>query len=183
MAGAVGSLTYTTDIIEAVAGNGSVGDFQWSWSLSVEEQFYLIWPVLLLFVPAVRSWKWAVAALAATVVAQWAWRGVIIASDSTHERLFYAPDTHVDALVVGTIIAIFAFNVPISGRTLLISRIAGLAGAVGLLILLAGKLSALLLARVDDGGFGSRPSFPRASSSCLPIRPMGGPVGFSPCAP
>lgn len=45
----LGSLTYTTDLMQAISGNSGVSDYyQWSWSLGVEELLYLIWPVTLL---------------------------------------------------------------------------------------------------------------------------------------
>lgn len=172
-AGTLGSLTYTTDIIEAV-GRDAVGDFQWSWSLSVEEQFYLVWPILLLVIPTVKRWRWTVAGLTTLVAIQWAWRTAIVASDPTHERLFYAPDTHVDALIAGTIIAVFTYNVKLTGLTLLVARLAGLAGTIGLLILLAWKPGgAFQLVRFDDGGFGQSALLSAGVIFLLAVSPTG----------
>ena len=42
-------ITYTSNILEAKTNN-YVGDFNHFWSLAVEEQFYIIWPVFILLI-------------------------------------------------------------------------------------------------------------------------------------
>lgn len=42
-------VTYTTNIYQSIH-NVSIGDFRHFWSLAVEEQFYLFWPFVILFV-------------------------------------------------------------------------------------------------------------------------------------
>ncbi|MEO8354719.1 MAG: acyltransferase [Chloroflexota bacterium] len=46
-------ITYTTNIYISLS-NTWIGNFSHFWSLAVEEQFYLIWPCLILFLP--RKW-------------------------------------------------------------------------------------------------------------------------------
>lgn len=43
-------LTYTSNLYQSF-NNVSVGEFNHFWSLAVEEQFYLVWPLLMLLVP------------------------------------------------------------------------------------------------------------------------------------
>lgn len=44
-------VTYTTNIYVSIEGNPYIGSFNHLWSLAVEEQFYLIWPLLILLLP------------------------------------------------------------------------------------------------------------------------------------
>ncbi len=84
--------------------------FQWgpdaslghTWSLSMEEQFYIVWPAL--FILLRRRWPlaWLVAALAAMVI----WRNVLVLGGSTAERIYNGFDTHADTLLIGCILAV-----------------------------------------------------------------------------
>jgi peptidoglycan/LPS O-acetylase OafA/YrhL len=49
-------VTYTINIYQGIT-NESVGGFNHFWSLAVEEQFYIIWPVLILLVPKKHLFK------------------------------------------------------------------------------------------------------------------------------
>lgn len=55
-------LTYTTNIYIALQ-NGWIGPLSHFWSLAVEEQFYLVWPFLILFLPA----RWLVPSILAAI--------------------------------------------------------------------------------------------------------------------
>lgn len=46
-------VTYTSNIKQNISGN-YVGDFNHFWSLAVEEQFYILWPLLVFYLPKDR---------------------------------------------------------------------------------------------------------------------------------
>jgi peptidoglycan/LPS O-acetylase OafA/YrhL len=62
-------LTYTSNVYQAAYG-GDVGYFGHFWTLAVEEQFYLVWPWLVLFVPRRRLGAILAFAIALTPVAR-----------------------------------------------------------------------------------------------------------------
>ena len=74
------------------------------WSLAAEEQFYLLWPVLLgVLVVHRRRLTLAIAILFVALVC---YRIGLAASGSSMRRLYYGPDTHADGLVLGCLAAL-----------------------------------------------------------------------------
>jgi peptidoglycan/LPS O-acetylase OafA/YrhL len=67
-----------------------------TWSLSVEEQFYLLWPCALWFAP--RRPLSLCLLLIGTVIC---WRGTVVSSGATWERLYFAFDTRFDSILIG----------------------------------------------------------------------------------
>lgn len=72
------------------------------WTLAEEEQFYLLWPLLLPFV--VRSRR-AVRILAGVIALMVVWRFLLAFHGANHGRLYNGPDTHADGLVAGAAVA------------------------------------------------------------------------------
>jgi peptidoglycan/LPS O-acetylase OafA/YrhL len=105
------SLLFYRNLFEAQPPNGwYTGHF---WSLSLEEQFYLVWPVL--FVMCGRLWsRWlAVFIIAATVV----WRTHVSSVDPTAN--VYRPDLLADHLLWGCLIGLLwkrVLGVPAAAR-------------------------------------------------------------------
>ena len=76
---------------------------QHTWSLGVEEQYYLIWPLLLIAVAAVfrARARWAVFGLATVGVLASATGAILFTSEATLNRIYFGTDTRAQALLVG----------------------------------------------------------------------------------
>ena len=79
------------------------------WSLAIEEQFYLLWPVLL--VGLLRMPKHRVAAILITAtVFGFAWRELLWRSGETANRVYYGSDTRCSGLLLGCAVAWLTVN-------------------------------------------------------------------------
>jgi peptidoglycan/LPS O-acetylase OafA/YrhL len=97
------SFFYVSDIAKAIRFDlGYVGH---TWSLAMEEQFYLLWPAILLFAP--RKWlaPLAVAGIIGAVVLQLA----LVPSDV---YAHFRPDVRADSILWGCLIALIPVAVP-----------------------------------------------------------------------
>lgn len=108
----VGALTYSSNWIQA-AGLGADSALAHTWSLAVEEQFYLLWPaVLLLLRRGPRTV--VVTLLCAGIVASVGLRFALIGEGWA--RVYFGFDTHADALLVGCLLAVVMHG-RIAGRS------------------------------------------------------------------
>jgi peptidoglycan/LPS O-acetylase OafA/YrhL len=98
------ALLYATNIVRAAGTSKSLPLIGHLWSLAQEEQFYFVWPAALLLV--LRRWPTKLTTfLLATLVALVIYRAGLLAAGAAHERLYFAPDTHADPLVIGCLLA------------------------------------------------------------------------------
>jgi peptidoglycan/LPS O-acetylase OafA/YrhL len=104
--GAVLGLTYVTDFALALQV-GYVPELAHLWSLAVEEQFYLLWPLSLLVLLRRRAWDQRRKVFLAAIVGAGALRIVTLALAPSLGLFVYAlPTTWVDALLVGAFCAV-----------------------------------------------------------------------------
>ncbi|BBX00678.1 hypothetical protein BST36_00925 [Mycolicibacterium moriokaense] len=76
---------------------------QHTWSLGVEEQYYLLWPLLLIAVAAFfwAQMRLAVFLLATAGVIASATASILLTTDSTLNRIYFGTDSRAQALLVG----------------------------------------------------------------------------------
>ena len=129
---------------------------QHTWSLGVEEQYYLLWPLLLIAVVALigARARWAVFALATAGAVGSAAAAILMASDPGVNRVYFGTDTRAQALLVGAAAAALLvrdWSVLTAGGTLIRTRwrrwVAGGLSVLGLAMLAA-------LARFATGSAG-----------------------------
>lgn len=153
--GLIGASTYTTDILLPVAGAAHLNEyFGYTWSLGVEEQFYLLWPLLLLL--ALRRFRptqilWG---LVPAVALCWAIRTGITVAGLRYENLNFTPYSQFDGLVLGCMIA-FATLLWDSPTTRGLAHVAAPVGLLGLAVIYLRPHSVVHLGRLDPGGYGT----------------------------
>ena len=127
--GVLPGLFYVSNFVQigASADTPVVGH---TWSLSVEEQFYVLWPLLMLGLLRLRT-SWAVMCGIATMAAAAFAAERVLLWEPTREafyRTHYGTDTNASALLLGCgLAALFAFRPVRPPGMLAIASVAGLA--------------------------------------------------------
>ena len=103
--GIFGSLAYCSNILTSM--NENLHMFVHTWSLSTEEQFYLVWPLALGGMLR-AGWRRSVivAVVAFGICAAAGWRAWLWLDGAGLARVFYAPDTRADALLMGCLLGL-----------------------------------------------------------------------------
>ncbi len=78
------------------------------WSLAVEEQFYLVWPFVLLGLALLRAWWARLAVVGAIAVASAVAMAALYAPGGDPTRVYFGSDTHSFGLALGAVIALLA---------------------------------------------------------------------------
>ena len=81
-----------------------------TWSLSIEEQFYIFWPLsFLLLYRIFQSQKKILIVIACLICITWIWRVGLVYNGESPARLYNGTDTRADALLMGCLLA---FSLP-----------------------------------------------------------------------
>jgi peptidoglycan/LPS O-acetylase OafA/YrhL len=101
----VASLFYCANWMR-VSNNASMGPIPHTWSLSVEEQFYFLWPpILLLLLPRIR--KNHLIVLLLLIISLLAFhRSVLWTGEASWSRIYNGTDTRIDELLFGCVAAL-----------------------------------------------------------------------------
>ena len=109
----VGALTYTSNWVRLRGGAGYWSRFgppsllEHFWSLAIEEQFYLVWPLLMVGITRMRRGVSTLVLLVATVVAG-GWSLLLFRRTLDASRVYMGTDSRAVALLAGATIASLA---------------------------------------------------------------------------
>jgi len=99
------TLSYVSNWFIALKPNLSFSILAITWSLAVEEQFYLIWPVALSLLLVLKlQRRWILTALVLGVVFVAVQRARLWHEGATLKRMYYGTDTHADGLLLGCLV-------------------------------------------------------------------------------
>lgn len=149
------ALAYSTNWRMAFAWDTFLDPTAIIWSLSIEEQFYLVWP--LVFFGCLKlnlKRRYIIGGLAAVVLAIMAYRLLLLNAGVGLTRLYYGTDTRADALLVGCLLALLPLTtLSVQAEARVLGRARRVKATTGLNV--AGVLSAgglcYLIARSSFG--------------------------------
>jgi peptidoglycan/LPS O-acetylase OafA/YrhL len=129
---------YATNWVNAF-GLRNMAILDHTWSLTVEEQFYVLWPPLVLALLALRvRRRWILAMVLLGIGASTGLRLLLWDGPASIKRLYYGLDTRFDALLVGCLVALLVSwdLIPRTGKAVTAIRVLAGAGAPALVLLL-----------------------------------------------
>ena len=101
------TLSYVSNWIFAFYPSVRVGPLGITWSLAIEEQFYLVWPILLSLALKLRVRRRTILLVLIFAIAAVAMhRRALFGGGASVTRLYYATDTRADALLIGCLAAL-----------------------------------------------------------------------------
>ena len=98
--------TYHMNWVEALTARPLFGLLDHAWSLSIEEQFYVLWPLLLIVAHKLGGKRAVLGAALVGAAASAALRAGLLHPHVTFDpRVYYGLDTHADGLLIGCALA------------------------------------------------------------------------------
>ena len=81
-----------------------------TWTLAIEEQFYLIWPIVLITLLRVVPRRFLGMSMLIGAAAVWCYRALLISDGVWLARVYLGSDAHADMLLIGAAAAAFRWN-------------------------------------------------------------------------
>lgn len=106
---AIASFFYVNNYYQAFFGDPNTG-LSHTWSLGIEEQFYLLWAPVFIWLQSVRR-ETVAKLLAAAIVTVWIWRIELVWAGVHQGYIYSAFDTRADQLMLGCLLA-FSLRLP-----------------------------------------------------------------------
>jgi len=114
--------------------NLPLGVFNHTWSLGIEEQFYLLWPCALLVMLRVLSHRRAFVMMLVLTGTGAAWRHALLLAGARFEHLYRGLDAHADPLLIGCALSLgLTAGLRVPGRST-IAALVGVCGLAGVLV-------------------------------------------------
>jgi peptidoglycan/LPS O-acetylase OafA/YrhL len=145
--GLASTLTYTSNIVVAADPSAVPAGMIHLWSLAAEEQFYILWPLLLLILIRAGGVRLVARALVVLLTVAIVYRLQLLLRGASIERLYYAPDTHADSLLIGCAFGCYFTRRGLPVWIMSSARVREVASAVTLTLVIA---AVVLLERIPQ---------------------------------
>jgi len=99
------AVTYSSNIVVAASPSTVPAGLVHLWSLAAEEQFYFVWPLVLILMLRIGSVRIVIKTLVVLIALAAVYRVQLVMRGASTGRVYYAPDTHADSLLVGCVFA------------------------------------------------------------------------------
>ncbi|HKO97631.1 MAG TPA: acyltransferase [Pyrinomonadaceae bacterium] len=127
------ALAYATNWRMAFGWDTALDPTAIIWSLSIEEQFYLVWPLLVLVAMVLRiRRRYIASAIGLGIIAVVLHRYVMLRGGADFTRLYYGTDTRADALLIGCLTALLPVS-KLGGKLKSTLNVLGILSLVGLI--------------------------------------------------
>ena len=112
------TILYVANWAQVPPNPPGIGPLSHAWSLSVEEQFYIVWPIFLMALLKLRRKLTVIAILAALILASAVYTAYLWDAKVSYFRMYFGSDTRAQELLIGCVAGLLFYwsAVPREGR-------------------------------------------------------------------